>query len=397
VTVEHLYVHAPFCARRCPYCDFAVTVRRTGGHEAWSEAIRAELDMRENGGPAGDPVTLARPVRTLFVGGGTPSLLGADAMGALGRILGPERVASTTLEWTAEANPESFGPEVARGWQEAGVNRVSLGVQSFDPAVLRWMGRLHGPDGARAAVETARAHGLANLSLDLIFGLPARLGRDLRTDLDAALALDPAHLSLYGLSAEQGTPLARWIREGREIPLDDDAYAEEYLRIAERLASEGYRHYEVSNFARPGFESVHNQAYWSGTPYLGLGNGSHSYLPPFRSWNFRNWDEYSNRVLAGEDPTVERESVEGEARVLETIWLGLRTADGWALPVGTGGDGPESEEMAAAGEIARSWQVRGLAAVRGGRVILTPEGWLLLDELAVQMADVVRTEGRGSG
>lgn len=397
MTVEHLYVHAPFCARRCPYCDFAVTVRRTGGHEAWSEAIRAELDMRENGGPAGDPVTLARPLRTLFVGGGTPSLLGADAMAALARILGPERVASPTLEWTAEANPESFGPEVARGWQEAGVNRVSLGVQSFDPAVLRWMGRLHGPDGARAAVETARAHGLANLSLDLIFGLPARLGRDLRTDLDAALALDPAHLSLYGLSAEQGTPLARWIREGREIPLDDDAYAEEYLRIAERLASEGYRHYEVSNFARPGFESVHNQAYWSGTPYLGLGNGSHSYLPPFRSWNFRNWDEYSNRVLAGEDPTVERESVEGEARVLETIWLGLRTADGWALPVGTGGDGPESEEMAAAGEIARSWQVRGLAAVRGGRVILTPEGWLLLDELAVQMADVVRTEGRGSG
>lgn len=397
MTVEHLYVHAPFCARRCPYCDFAVTVRRTGGHEEWSEAIRAELDMRERGGPAGDPVTLARPLRTLFVGGGTPSLLGADAMGALGRILGPERVASMTLEWTAEANPESFGPEVARGWRDAGVTRVSLGVQSFDPAVLRWMGRLHGPEGAETAVNTARAHGLANLSLDLIFGLPARLGRNLRTDLDAALALEPAHLSLYGLSAEQGTPLARWIREGREIPLDDDAYAEEYLRIAERLVSEGYRHYEVSNFARPGFESVHNQAYWSGTPYLGLGNGSHSYLPPFRCWNFRNWDEYSNRVLAGKDPTLEREAVEGEPRVLEIIWLGLRTADGWTLPVGTGGNGPGSEEMAAAGEIARSWQVRGLAAVRGGRVILTPEGWLLLDELAVQMAGVVLTEGRGSG
>lgn len=397
MTVEHLYVHAPFCARRCPYCDFAVTVRRTGGHEEWSGAIRDELRIRERGGPDADPVTLASPLRTLFVGGGTPSLLGAGAMGALGRVLGPERVASAALEWTAEANPESFGPEVARGWRDAGVTRVSFGVQSFDPGVLRWMGRLHGPDGGRNAVGIARAHGLTDVSLDLIFGLPARLERDLRADLEAALVLDPTHLSLYGLSAESGTPLARWIREGRETPLDDEAYAEEYLWIAERLASEGYRHYEVSNFARPGFESVHNGAYWSGVPYLGLGNGSHSFLPPMRSWNLRDWDEYSSKVRAGEDPTRERETVEAESRILETVWLGLRTAGGWTLPDGTGRDGSGQEEVGPEGALARSWQVRGLATVDGGRVILTPEGWLLLDELAVQMAGAIPTDPKGSG
>jgi oxygen-independent coproporphyrinogen-3 oxidase len=392
VTVEHLYVHAPFCARRCPYCDFAVTVRREGGHEAWSAAIRDELHIRELGGPDTDPVTLASPLRTVFVGGGTPSLLGAGAMSALGRVLGSERVGGGALEWTAEANPESFGPEVARGWREAGVTRVSLGVQSFDPGVLRWMGRLHGPDGAREAVGIARAHGLPDVSLDLIFGLPARLERDLRADLEEALALDPTHLSLYGLSAESGTPLARWIREGRETPLDEEAYADEYLWIAERLASEGYRHYEVSNFARPGFESVHNRAYWSGVPYLGLGNGSHSFLPPVRSWNLRDWDEYSSKVRSGEDPTLEREVVEAESRVLETVWLGLRTDEGWALPAGSGPIGGGSEE-----DLARSWQLRGLAAIDGGRVILTPQGWLLLDELAVQMARAIGTDPTGSG
>lgn len=381
--VEHLYVHAPFCARRCPYCDFAVKVRRTGGHEAWISAIQAELRIREDGGT----VELASPLRTVFVGGGTPSLLGAGAMSALRGVLSPGRLSGPGLEWTAEANPESLTPEVAEDWRSAGVTRVSIGVQSFDEGVLRWMGRLHGSEGAGEAVDVARDAGFEDISLDLIFGLPGHLERDLATDLDRALSLAPTHLSLYGLSAEPGTPLHRWIREGREEPLDEDRYAEEYLAIADRLRGEGFHHYEVSNFARPGFESAHNRAYWSGAPYLGLGNGSHSFLPPIRSWNLREWDEYSMRVAENEDPTDGTETIRGEADALESVWLSLRIADGLALEaLGTGPLG-----------LAQRWVGRGLAQIVEERVVLSADGWLLLDELAVEMARALDSGGGPGG
>ncbi len=381
--VEHLYVHAPFCARRCPYCDFAVKVRRTGGHETWISAIQAELRFREASGA----VDLASPLRTVFVGGGTPSLLGGGAMGALREVLSPRRVTGPGLEWTVEANPESLTAEIARDWKRAGVTRVSIGVQSFDDGVLRWMGRLHGSEGPGAAVAVARKAELEDVSLDLIFGLPGHLNRDLATDLDRALSLSPTHLSLYGLSAEPGTPLHRWIAEGREEPLDEERYAEEYLAIADRLRSEGFHHYEVSNFARPGFESVHNRAYWSGAPYLGLGNGSHSFLPPVRSWNLREWDEYSTRVAEGEDPTDGSETVRGEADTLESVWLSLRTARG--LDLQDRGEEPEG--------LVRKWAGRGLAEVIEGRVVLSPEGWLILDELAVEMARALDSVGDRGG
>lgn len=382
-TVEHLYVHAPFCARRCPYCDFAVKVRRTGGHEAWLAAIRAELGIREASGE----VRLASPLRTVFVGGGTPSLLGEGAMSALRGVLTDERVSGPDLEWTVEANPESFTAAVARDWREAGVSRVSIGVQSFDDGVLRWMGRLHGADGAREAVARARAAGLGDVSLDLIFGLPGHLERDLAKDLDLALSLGPTHLSLYGLSAEPGTPLHRWIEGGREQPLDEERYADEYLAIADRLRREGFHHYEVSNFARPGFESVHNRAYWAGIPYLGIGNGSHSFIPPVRSWNLRGWDEYSTRVAAGGDPTDGGETVDGEAEELESVWLSLRTDRGLAVPSG----------CERAGALAREWVERGLASLTDGQVVLSPAGWLILDELAVEMTRVLASGAHDTG
>ena len=184
-------------------------------------------------------------------------------------------------------------------WRRAGVNRVSLGVQTFHAPALKWMGRLHGPEGAAKAMDAARLAGFDNVSVDLIFGLPARLGRDWGADLFRALALEPEHVSLYGLTAEAGAPLGRWVKEGRESLAAEDRYADEYLLAHERLTAAGFEHYEVSNFGLPGRRSRHNFTYWTGAPYAALGPGSHAFYPPLRRWNVRSWDDYRRMLLVG--------------------------------------------------------------------------------------------------
>lgn len=369
-TTAAVYVHAPFCARRCFYCDFAVQVRRTGDLDGWLAALAGELRAVEAEGL----FDLAPHLDTLYVGGGTPSLLGPEAMAGLARVLGKERLRPET-EWTAEANPESFTREVARGWRAAGVNRVSLGVQTFHEPALRWMGRLHGPEGAARAVATLGDAGIESFSVDLIFGLPAHVGRSWSQDLERALELDPPHVSLYGLSVEEATPLGRAVREGREPPGDEDRYREEFLEAAETLTGAGYEHYEVSNFARPGHASRHNATYWTGEPYLGLGNGAHSYAPPVRRWNRREWEDYAASATRGASPEEGREVLDAHAFRLERIWLGLRTSGGLALEEFGGG----------AASLMERWERDGLAITVGGRVRLTAAGWLLLDRLAVEL------------
>lgn len=368
---EFLYLHVPFCARRCSYCDFAVTALREPPVSAWLDAIEGELAQVVAAEGWEGPLRL----QTLYVGGGTPSLLGPGAMAALRRRLEPYLAWDDRLEWTVEANPESFDEELARDWRAAGVNRLSLGAQTFAEGALRWMGRLHGPEGPGRAVAAARAAGLENFSIDLIFGLPARLGRDWGSDLERALELEPRHISLYGLTAEPATPLGRWVNEGRERLADEEAYEAEYLEAVARLGAAGFEHYEVSNFARPGFESRHNRAYWTGAAYLGLGPGSHSFLPPRRRWNLRGWEAYRDAVLAGNSPVAETEVVTGAAARLEEVWLGLRTSAGL----------PREGWNTAQEELVRRWVEAGWAVTEAaGRVRLTPTGWLLLDRLAVE-------------
>jgi oxygen-independent coproporphyrinogen III oxidase len=367
--VGALYVHAPFCARRCVYCDFAVKVRAEGGPEPWHEALAAELEhvRRER------LFVLEPELTSLYVGGGTPSLLGPDAMSGLADLLGRERLRGATLEWTSEANPESFDRHVAEGWRRAGVNRLSLGVQTFHEPALRWMGRLHGSEGGGRTVATARGAGFENLSVDLIFGLPTHLGRSWSEDLDRVLDLGVPHVSLYGLTVEPDTALGRAVREGRETPVDEEQYADEFVTAAERLTAGGFVHYEVSNFALPGYEARHNAAYWDGTAYLGLGNGAHSYAPPVRRWNVRDWEAYRDRALSGAGGEEAREVVDAEAAELERVWLGLRTLRGI----------PEPEPGGHRAHMIASWVAEGLAVIEDGRVRLTPAGWLLLDRLAV--------------
>jgi oxygen-independent coproporphyrinogen-3 oxidase len=205
--------------------------------------------------------------------------------------------------------------------------------------------------------------------------LPARFRRDWRRDLDAVLALDPTHVSLYGLTAETGTPLGKWVTEGRETLAGEDEYAEQYLLAAQVLKGAGFEHYEVSNFAKPGFESRHNQAYWDGSAYLGLGPGAHSLLPPERRWNTRDWTQYRERIDAGQPAIDGRETIEAGTAGLEEAWLGLRTRSGVAVTGLT----------RAQAALAERWTRHGWGISQGDRFRLTAEGWLLLDRLSVEM------------
>jgi len=352
-----------------------VQVRSVGDVEGWTAALAGELRAVSRDGR----FPLAPELGTLYVGGGTPSLLGPDAMAALARLLGPDRLADPELEWTAEANPESFSPEVAAGWRAAGVNRVSLGVQSFSEYALRWMGRLHSPAGARQAVATARRAGLDDVSVDLIFALPDEANRVWKADLDDALALEPPHVSLYGLTLEAGTTLGKNVAEGRVRPVSEDRYRDEYLYAVERLTGAGYIHYEVSSFALPGHVSCHNRVYWEGGTYLGLGNGAHSFSDPLRRWNLREWDDYARVATTGQLPVASQEELGSAARQLERVWLSLRTDHGV----------PCDQLNAQGRRVAQRWLATGLARTsqEGGRrcLRLTPAGWLLLDRLAVDL------------
>lgn len=373
-----LYVHVPFCTRRCSYCDFAVQATREAPAAEWLDAVAGEMRMlaEERGW------TVPLRLDTVYLGGGTPSLLGPDAMAALRERLHPWAQWDDSAEWTCEANPESFAPEVARGWRAAGVNRISLGAQTFHDPTLKWMGRLHGPDGPARAFAAAREAGIGNVSIDLIFGVPARLGRDWGEDLFRALLLEPEHVSLYGLTAEKAAPLGRWVDEGRETLADEDRYADEYLLAHSALTGAGFEHYEVSNFGRPGLRSRHNFVYWTGEPYAALGPGAHAFYPPLRRWNVRGWDDYRDRIAAGRLPTDGEETVDEDTGGLERAWLVLRTDAGW--PMEDAGD--------EVGALAAQWLARKWAVERGGRLRLTAEGWLLLDTLAVQMAAAAETD-----
>jgi len=368
--IRSVYVHAPFCARRCFYCDFAVKVA-SADCEAWLNALSAEVGALEREGG----FVLDQTLDTLYVGGGTPSLLGAPAMEGLRTVIGKRRLRHSALEWTAEANPESFTPDVAAGWRCAGVNRISLGIQSFHEPSLRWMGRLHGADGAASAVGFARAAGFTNVSVDLIFGLPDHLGREWERDLDQMFSLDPDHVSLYALSAEPATPLGRTVAEGLETLPSERRYEQEYLLAVDRLAESGYEAYELSNFARPGFASRHNSVYWSGEPYIGLGNGAHSYRHPVRRWNLRDWDAYRARAEGSGLAVDDQEELDPGKVRMERIWLGLRTRRGISLR-----DLPSSARDRVA-----CWEESALAVAEGNVVRLTPKGWLVMDRLTVEL------------
>jgi putative oxygen-independent coproporphyrinogen III oxidase len=361
----HLYLHVPFCVRRCSYCDFSIAVRKRIPTHEFVETILNEL--ARVGSPA-----------TIYFGGGTPSLLPPAAIAALLQALLPrttDDARRTVVEITIEANPEDVTVDSARSWKAAGVNRVSLGAQSFDDNVLQWMHRSHDAAQIRRAVQALRGAGIENISLDLIFGLPEALRRNWERDLDILCSLLPAHCSLYGLTVEPRTPLDRWISRGATKVPDDDRYAEEYLFAHRRLTADGFLFYEVSNAARDGFRSQHNSAYWSGRPYVGLGPAAHSFDGRTRRWNLRAWEAYRRAIAEGRSAVESEETLTDEQRETERVYLALRTIEGLAVatlcrPL------PPIAALVSAGWLSE----------HAGRLKCTPEGWLRLDSIVAEFA-----------
>ena len=331
-----------------------------------------------------DPGPMARggEPSTLYLGGGTPSLLPPQAIATLLRELhggstypgATPRGSRTDPEVTLEANPEDVTPDAARAWHAAGINRVSLGAQSFDDKVLEWMHRSHDAARIGAAVHALRGAGIDNISLDLIFGLPEELKRNWERDLDMLCSLLPAHCSLYGLTVEPRTPLDRWISRGATHAPDEERYAEEYLLAHERLSVFGYQFYEVSNASLPGFRSQHNSAYWSGRPYVGLGPAAHSFDGTTRRWNLRAWEAYRRAIAEGRSAIESEEMLTAEQREMEAMYLGLRTVEGLAF---TALRRPTPPPHLAA---------QGWVVAADGRLKCTPEGWLRLDSLVNELA-----------
>jgi len=371
-----LYVHFPFCVHRCHYCDFSVHRTETPPVAEWLGCIEREVDRwltRAGWSP------LIR-LQTVFVGGGTPSLLGGG-MSSLAAALRRSFVqGSDPIEWTAESNPASLDEAVATSWLEAGVNRLSVGVQSFNDDVLRWLGRLHDAAGARRALEEARSAGFENLNADLIFGLPSSIARAWRYEVEAALEAGVTHVSAYGLTAEPPTPLGRRVESGAVAMPDGERYALEYLAAVEALTEAGFVHYEVSNFALPGHDCLHNWHYWDGSPYLGLGPSAHSYIGGVRVWNVFRWAAYRSALTGGDSALEGYESLEaGEGR-MERLWLAFRTNRGLVA-----GDPLADEVRIHAGDLIEAWREAGWIAPDQPRVRFTAEGWLRMDELVAAL------------
>ena len=312
------YIHIPFCAHHCGYCDFAVATGKDHLIDLYLEALELELaGLRE-----------PRSVETLFIGGGTPTYLGPTALERLLRMITrwlPRE--SATGEFSIESTPDSVDREKAALLASYGVNRISLGVQSFDPEMLGTLDRQHDPEQIPAAVAAIRSF-IPQLSFDLIFGTPGQSLAQWDADLSAALEYQPEHLSTYGLTYEKGTPLWKARHRGQVIALSEDAELELYLHTIQRLEAAGFEHYELSNFARPGQRSRHNERYWANEAYWGFGVGAARYVHGRRELNIRDTATYIRRVLAGESPTFQWEELDPESRAFETIATQLRRSVG---------------------------------------------------------------------
>ena len=320
-----IYAHIPYCVKKCAYCDFvssAVGNSAAREMEDYAAALRAEI-LREV------PPLRARwgDVTTVYIGGGTPTVLPAELLTEILRTL--IDAAGIPQECTVEANPGTVDVHSLAQLREAGANRLSLGVQSFDDQLLRAIGRIHTAEEARTAFRAARAAGFNNISLDLMYGLPTQTLDDLKTSVNEALALAPEHISAYGLIVEEGTPFAAAEAQGRLTLPSEDAAEEMYDYLMEELPARGYVRYEISNFARAGYESLHNRGYWRNVPYLGVGAAAHGYVDSVRWGNEPDTEKYICAMQTGRSVRTPEDTERTRANAMEEYaFLALRTAQG---------------------------------------------------------------------
>ncbi len=366
--VRHLYVHLPFCVHRCGYCDFVTSVGRRGEHGAYVDAVVAELEREE--------AWLAERVETVFLGGGTPTFTGPTA---LARLLA--RLPAVD-ELTVEANPETVTADLAALLREHGVNRISVGAQSFRPALLDVLERRATPDVVRRAVHTLRDAGFDNISLDLIYGVPGQSAADLDADLSDALALEPEHLSCYELEAKPGTRFTH--THGAALARQAEALEGYFERVVERLTGAGYRWYETANFCRQSdreLRALHNLGIWRGADYLGIGVGAVSTLGDERRRNLPSVGRYVGALAAGELPPREIERLDARTRAVERVMLGLRLDE----PVALGGVDAATVDGVVDAQAVDRLAERGLVETADGAIRLTPRGRLLGDAVTADL------------
>lgn len=398
-----VYLHVPFCTHRCAYCDFNTTAGLDHLIPAYVEALCRETRLVAEAWQRRAAAEMLR-VDSIYFGGGTPSLLPAEHVRRVLRELRQAFDVTPEAEITLEANPGTTAPATLRALRQAGVNRLSLGAQSADPIILRLLERSHDFDHVRQAVSTAREAGFENLSLDLILGVMTQSMESWRRSLQAALALEPEHLSLYMLSVEEGTPLAATVRSGRLPSPDPDLAAEMYEAACETLEAAGFLHYEISNWSRRGREGTpkgtndgwacrHNLRYWRNQPYLGLGAGAHGSADGLRYSNVLSPQEFIqclSRSPLGRFPcspaVAAREAIDEGTAMRETMLMGLRLLD----------EGVLAEPFRARFGLAPweafpdatdRWQAEGLLEVLADRLRLTPRGWLLSNQVFVDLVE----------
>ncbi len=368
-----VYIHVPFCATRCGYCDFnTYTPTELGGADpgAWLVAMRAELAMAADRlGP--------REVNTVFVGGGTPTLLGGDGLAAVLAAVRENFELAPGAEVTTEANPESTSPRMFEQLRDGGFTRVSLGMQSVAPHVLAVLDRVHSPGRAPEAAREARAAGFEHVSLDLIYGTPGESDDDLLRSADAAVDAGVDHVSGYALVVEDGTALARRVRRGEVAAPDNDELAHRYELLDARLSAAGLDWYEVSNWCRPGGECRHNIGYWNGGEWWGAGPGAHSYVGETRWWNVKRPNAYAQLLADTRLPVDDYERLDAEAQHTEDVMLRVRLRDG--LPVTLLSEGERRRAATAVDD--------GLLTRIGERLILTDRGRLLADAVVRTLLD----------
>ncbi len=368
-----IYIHIPFCKSRCKYCDFFSTThleKQSQYVQALLVEIQDRLSIPNNQYPITNnqyPIPNNQyPISTIYIGGGTPSTLQVEHLRTIVEAIRRE-AKGERQEITLEANPGDITQEKARAWRAMGINRLSIGIQSFEDELLQLIGRRHNAEQARQAVAIAQAAGFDNISIDLMYALPSQTMQQWQHDVAQALQLNVQHISTYGLIYEEGTALTTLLDHGVVEAVDEETEMQMYDYLVEQLTANGYIHYEVSNFALPNCESKHNSSYWNDTPYIGLGAGAHSYNGQQRQWNISDLDTYIQQANAHQlQPQIEQ--LTDEQRHIERIMLGLRTRHG-----------------VAANEIpmhkAQGYINRGLLSAQGNRIVATTQGYHILNTI----------------
>ncbi|HEV7329853.1 MAG TPA: radical SAM family heme chaperone HemW [Flavisolibacter sp.] len=369
-----IYLHIPFCKQACTYCNFHFTTSLRYKDDLVKALVKeAEAEKAYLGGET---------VHTLYFGGGTPSLLSMSDLECMLSDLRKHYPIAPDAEITLEANPDDVTKEAVKTWKDLGINRLSIGIQSFFEEELRWMNRAHNADQARTCIENSYAAGINNLSIDLIYGSPLLTDEMWEQNIRTALDFDIKHLSCYALTVEEKTPLQKNIALKKTVDVDSDKQARQFLHLMQRLNEAGYEHYEVSNFAQRGFRSKHNSSYWKGVPYLGLGPSAHSFNGWERRWNIPNNNVYIKTVNDG-TPQREVEVLTPEQQLNETIMISLRTMEGIDLDKIKEGWG-EKEKQRLQKDLSKYIR-SGLVTVTDHHAQLTDEGMLRADGIAADL------------